>query len=186
MPTSLDTTPSALSRRTLLRGIGLGGATAAVGGLASCANTTADTAVAAPPPAPSPDSPSATPEPSGAITAAGVERGLTALSGIIDKDIRQTGVPGLAIAVVYDGKVRYLEGVGVRQVGSLVKVDADTVFQLASVSKPVSSTVVAAAFTRKLSKIGWDDTLQTSLSDFALADPWVGEHTAAMGEHATD
>ena len=99
----------------------------------------------------------------GEIDAAGVERGLAALPAIIDRYWKQTGVPGVAIAVVYDGKVRYLEGVGARQVGKPETVDPDTVFQLASVSKPISSTVVAAAFTKKLSSIGWDDPVQKVL-----------------------
>jgi CubicO group peptidase (beta-lactamase class C family) len=172
MPTSLETTTPAVGRRTLLKGLTLGGAAAAVTGLASGAHLPAAAAPATSPPA----DPSAAPEPTGAITAAGVERGLAALPDIIDKDMAQTGVPGLAVVVVYQGEIRYLEGFGVRQVGRADEVDADTVFQLASVSKPISSTVVAAAFTKKLSKIGWDDPIKTSLRDFTLADPWVGRH----------
>jgi CubicO group peptidase (beta-lactamase class C family) len=53
-------------------------------------------------------------------------------------------VPGLSIAVVYSDEVVYLEGFGVREAGTGEDVDADTVFQLASLSKPIASTVVAA------------------------------------------
>ena len=113
---------------------------------------------------------------SGEITAAGVQRGLAALPAIIAKNMKKTGVPGLAIAVVYDGKVRYLEGFGTRQVGKAGAVTADTVFALASVSKPISSTVVAAALSKKLTKAGWDDPVASSLPGFTLADPWVGRH----------
>ena len=49
-------------------------------------------------------------------------------------------------------------------------------FQLASVSKPISSTVVAAAFSRKLSKLGWDDPVHATLPGFRLSDPWVEQH----------
>ncbi len=113
---------------------------------------------------------------SGEITAEGVKRGLAALPVIIAKNMKKTGVPGLAIAVVYDGKVRYLEGFGTRQVGKAGAVTADTVFALASVSKPISSTVVAAALSKKLTKAGWDDPVASFLPGFTLADPWVGEH----------
>ena len=109
------TTSSAVARRTLLKGVGLGGAAAALAGLSGC---TADPAPAA---ASDPSGGVGTAAPAsaaaGEIDAAGVERGLAALPAIIDRYWKQTGVPGVAIAVVYDGKVRYLEGVGARQEG---------------------------------------------------------------------
>ena len=115
----------------------------------------------------------------GQIDAAGVERGLAALPDIITRYLEQTGIPGLSIAVVYDGAVRYLEGFGVREVGKPDQVDPDTVFQLASVSKPISSTVVAAAFTKGLSTLGWDDPIHAAVPALRLADPWVQAHVTA-------
>lgn len=165
-----------LGRRTLLKGVGLGGAAVALAGLTGCTGE----------PEPEPAGPAtvgagsgAAPAGEGEIDAAGVERGLAALPAIIERYQKQTGVPGVAFAVVYDGKVRYLEGTGDRQVGTTGTVDADTVFQLASVSKPISSTVVAAAFTKKLSSIGWDDPVHTVLPGFLTADAWVTEHVTA-------
>jgi CubicO group peptidase (beta-lactamase class C family) len=171
------TTSSAVARRTLLKGVGLGGAAAALAGLSGCTGDPAPAAASDP----SGGAGSAAPasDAAGEIDAAGVERGLAALPAIIDRYWKQTGVPGLAIAVVYEGKVRYLEGVGTRQFGKPETVDADTVFQLASVSKPISSTVVAAAFTKKLSSIGWDDPVQKVLPGFRLSDPWVNSHVTA-------
>lgn len=164
---------AALARRTLLKGVGLGGAAVALGGLAGC------TGDPAPDPATSPTvgaGSGAAPTVAGEIDAAGVDRGLTALPAIVERYQKQADVPGVAVAVVYDGKVRYLEGTGLRQVGKTDEVDPDTVFQLASVSKPISSTVVAAAFTEKLSSIGWDDPVQKMLPGFRVADPWVNSH----------
>ncbi len=48
---------------------------------------------------------------------------------------KQTSVPGLAIAVVFQDKVVHAKGFGVRDVNGKAPVNADTVFQLASVSK---------------------------------------------------
>lgn len=59
---------------------------------------------------------------------------------IVDKG----DVPGLSIAIVYRDEVVFLKGFGVRDERSGEPVDADTVFQLASLSKPLASTVVAA------------------------------------------
>ena len=167
----------AVGRRTLLKGLGAGGVAVALTGLAGC------TSDPAPATADEPSGGVGSGDPAsdvvGEIDAAGVERGLAALPAIIDRYWKQTGVPGLAVAVVYDGKVRYLEGVGARQEDKPETVDADTVFQLASVSKPISSTVVGAAFTKKLSSIGWDDPVQKVLPGFRLSDPWVNAHVTA-------
>ncbi len=162
-----------VGRRTLLKGLGLGGAAVALTGLSACTGDPDPEPGAAGSPAVGAGSGAA---PTGEIDAAGVERGLAALPAIIKRYKDQTDVPGVAIAVVYDGKVRYLEGLGDRQVGKPESVDPDTVFQLASVSKPISSTVVAAAFTKKLSSIGWDDPVRTVLPDFLLSDSWVNSH----------
>ncbi len=166
-------TPPALRRRTLL-GVGLGGVAAA--GLAACTGPSAPAATVAPTTGPASPDPSTAGPGTPAIDAAGVDRGIAALPGIIDRYLRQTGVPGLAMVVVYDGQVRYLEGFGVRQQGKPDKVDGDTVFQLASVSKPISSTVVAAALTKELGTLGWDDPVQKALPGFTLSDAWVGSH----------
>ncbi|MFO0850731.1 MAG: serine hydrolase [Gemmataceae bacterium] len=56
----------------------------------------------------------------------------------------RTGVPGLAVAVVHADRVVYLKGFGVRELGRPDAVDPETVFQLASVSKPLTATVIAA------------------------------------------
>ena len=52
-------------------------------------------------------------------------------------------VPGLSIAVVQGDEVVFLEAFGVRRIDG-EPVDLDTVFQLASMSKPLAATTVAA------------------------------------------
>ncbi len=68
---------------------------------------------------------------------------------------------------------------GVRAAGSDEPVDADTVFQLASMSKPVGATVVAQQVGE--GSIGWDTPVIEHLPTFALADPYVTEH-ATVGD----
>src|SRR5690242_16022214 len=77
-------------------------------------------------------------------------------------------VPGLSIAIVHRDEVVFLEGFGVRQVGRPEAVDADTVFQLASVSKPLSSTVVSALVSD--GKVSWDSRLRDIDPGFSLQD----------------
>jgi CubicO group peptidase (beta-lactamase class C family) len=69
----------------------------------------------------------------------------------------QTGVPGVSIGVVFGDETIYLKGLGVREAGTDDAVDADTVFQLASVSKPIASTIVAGVIGD--GKATWDDPI---------------------------
>src|SRR5215203_3507771 len=64
-----------------------------------------------------------------------VQAALAAFEKLINETMAATGLPGLAVAVVYRDQVVDLKGYGVREVGQPDLVDADTVFQLASVSK---------------------------------------------------
>ena len=83
-------------------------------------------------------------------------------------------MPGVAVAVVYKDEVIFSKGYGVREVGKPEKVDENTVFQLASVSKPLASTVVAAAVGEKAAT--WTEPVITYRPWFALNDPYVTEH----------
>ena len=59
-------------------------------------------------------------------------------------------------------------------VGTGEPVDADTVFQLASVSKPLGATVIARAVHQ--GTVAWDDPIVKHLPGFALSDPYVTRH----------
>jgi len=108
---------------------------------------------------------------------ADVERAVAQLDELAERAMERTGVPGIAIAVVHQDEVVYAEGFGVREVGRPEPVDADTVFQVASVSKPVASTVVAGVVGR--GTIGsWDDPVVRYNPRFALKGPYVTEHAS--------
>src|SRR6185369_6233822 len=72
-----------------------------------------------------------------------VDNAVAKLDGIAEDLMKKSGIPGLAVAVVHGGKTVYAKGFGVKDVRNGEKVDADTVFQIASLSKPLSATVVA-------------------------------------------
>src|SRR5437870_12376577 len=64
-----------------------------------------------------------------------VQAALTELERLGGETLKRTGIPGMAMAVVYRDRVVYLKGFGLRRAGRPEAVDADTVFQLASLSK---------------------------------------------------
>jgi CubicO group peptidase (beta-lactamase class C family) len=88
--------------------------------------------------------------------------------------LARSGIPGMAVAVVTGGKTVYARGFGVRQAGDDKPVDVDTVFQLASLSKPVGATVVASQVSRGM--VAWDTPVIEHLPWLALADDWVTRH----------
>jgi CubicO group peptidase (beta-lactamase class C family) len=121
---------------------------------------------------------------SGVINAANVARGVAKLGPLITATMKKTGLPGLSVGVVYQGKVLYLKGFGVRDKGKPATVDPDTVFQLASLSKPLGSTVISSAITDKTPNASWDDRVQQYLPGFELADPWVSQHLTVADMYA--
>jgi CubicO group peptidase (beta-lactamase class C family) len=92
------------------------------------------------------------------------------LEEMINKVIRNGEVPGLSIAVVHGDEVVYLKGFGVREAGKPDTVGADTVFQIASLSKAISSTVVAALVSE--GGTSWDAKIASLDPSFRLADPY--------------
>ncbi|HUU67400.1 MAG TPA: serine hydrolase [Methyloceanibacter sp.] len=108
------------------------------------------------------------------FTQATIDDATTALDGIVANAMKRTGLPGLAVGVVYKDKVIYAKGFGVRELGKPGAIDADTVFMLASVSKPIASTIVAKLVGDGTVK--WDDSAKSHNPAFALNDPYVTEH----------
>lgn len=91
---------------------------------------------------------------------------LPELERLAQAAIDRGAVPGLSIAVVHRDQLVYLKGFGVREMGKPEAVDGDTVFQLASLSKPVSSTVVAGLVSDGI--VGWDSLVRDLDPGFAL------------------
>ena len=92
---------------------------------------------------------------------------------MIADGMTKTGVPGAAVAVVHNDTVVYERGFGVRELGRPEPITPDTVFQIASLSKSLSSTLVAALVGDGTTT--WDARIGSIETDFALADPWVSE-----------
>jgi CubicO group peptidase (beta-lactamase class C family) len=99
-----------------------------------------------------------------------VMRGVAALQRAAQAAVDQGEVPGLSVAIVWKDEVVYMGGFGVRVAGRPEKVDADTVFQLASCSKPISSTVVAALVSDGV--LSWDSRIADLDPAFHLADAY--------------
>jgi CubicO group peptidase (beta-lactamase class C family) len=93
------------------------------------------------------------------------------LDSYVERTMKTFEVPGLAVAVVKDGKVLLTKGYGVRDVGKPDRVDEHTLFGIASNSK--AFTAAALAMLIDEGKLKWDDPINIYLPWFQLYDPYV-------------
>ncbi|MCC7024165.1 MAG: serine hydrolase [Thermomicrobiales bacterium] len=176
-------TQRTLARRDVIRSgaasaVGFGLAAASAPALASAQGATPTAEAAA-------EQPGVTPE--------RVATAIARLDNLARQTLEETGIPGLAIAVVYGDETPYLQGFGTREAGRDLPIDAETVFQLASVSKSISATLVAALVGDGV--ISWDSHISELMPEFQMLDPWVTSqvtlrdmfcHRSGLPDHAGD
>jgi CubicO group peptidase (beta-lactamase class C family) len=80
-------------------------------------------------------------------------------------------VPGIAVAIVKDGKVLLSKGYGVRKLGDPTPVDEHTMFGIGSNTK--AFTTAALATLVDAGKLSWDDPVYRRLAGFVMYDPYV-------------
>ena len=85
-------------------------------------------------------------------------------------------VPGVSIAVVVDRKIAGAEGYGVLEAGKATPVGTDTVFQAASISKPVA--VIAALRLVEQGKLSLDAPINDFLKSWKVPDNRFTEQQA--------
>jgi CubicO group peptidase (beta-lactamase class C family) len=167
--------------------------------LVGCTPSQKSAEPASPPPPPS-AAPSAVPPPlvpAMPLPENAVANAVAKLDGIAEELMKSSGIPGMSVAVVHGGKTMYAKGFGVKDVRNgddpANKVDADTVFQLASLSKPLGATVIAHQV--GVGAISWDTPIAEKLPWFTLADPaatkmvTIGDmysHRSGLPDHAGD
>ena len=93
------------------------------------------------------------------------------LEADVARSMQLFDVPGMAIAIVKDGKVLATRGFGVRMLGDPTPVDGKTLFEVASNSK--AFTAAALAMLVDEGKLAWDDPVTKHLPDFQMYDAYV-------------
>jgi len=96
------------------------------------------------------------------------------LDKYIENARQEWGIPGMAVAVVKDGKVILAKGYGYRNVETKKKVDKNTLFAIASNSK--AFTTAALAILVDEGKINWEDKVTDYLPWFKMYNPYVTEN----------
>lgn len=84
---------------------------------------------------------------------------------------KQFDVPGIAVAIVKDGKIVLERGYGVRKLGEGTPVDAHTLFAIASNTK--AFTAASLSILADENKLSLDDRVIDHLPWFQMSDPYV-------------
>jgi len=92
---------------------------------------------------------------------------------LVENTIKTFDVPGIAVAVIKDGKVIHSKGYGVRSLNTKAKVDENTLFGIASNSKAFATASLAMLVDEK--KLKWDDKVTDYIPEFRMYNPYVTE-----------
>jgi CubicO group peptidase (beta-lactamase class C family) len=95
------------------------------------------------------------------------------LDAYIVRTMQTYEVPGIAVAIVKDGKVVLQKGYGVRKLGEPAPVDANTLFGIGSNTKAFTAAALATLVDE--GKISWDDPVYERLKGFEMYDPYVSK-----------
>ena len=92
-------------------------------------------------------------------------------SSYVDSARKTFDVPGIAVAIVKDGKVVMAQGFGVREIGKPGRVDEHTLFAIASNTK--AFTAASLQMLAEQGKLKMDDRVIDHLPWFRMSDPYV-------------
>ncbi|MGH9949451.1 MAG: serine hydrolase domain-containing protein, partial [Pyrinomonadaceae bacterium] len=93
------------------------------------------------------------------------------LEAYIASTLKEWEIPGAAIAVVKDGKIIVAKGYGVRELGKPGRVDENTIFDAASLTKAFTAAAIASLVDEK--KMSWDDPVKRYIPTIEFPDPYL-------------
>jgi CubicO group peptidase (beta-lactamase class C family) len=93
------------------------------------------------------------------------------LDTVVEQSRKEFDVPGIAVAIVKDGKVVKEQGYGVRRLGNPTPVTPHTIFGIASNTKIFTSAALAMLVDE--GKLNWDDRVVDRLPGFQMSDAYV-------------
>jgi CubicO group peptidase (beta-lactamase class C family) len=95
------------------------------------------------------------------------------LDEYVARSMKTFEVPGMAVAIVKDGRVVLLKGYGVRKLGESTPVDENTLFGIGSNTKAFTAAALATLVDQ--GRISWDDPVYERLKGFVMYDPYVSK-----------
>ncbi len=93
------------------------------------------------------------------------------LDAYVASSMKTFDVPGMAVAIVKDGKIVVAKGYGIRKLGDPTPVDEFTMFGIGSNTKAFTTAALATLIDE--GKLSWDDPVYQRLPGFVMYDPYV-------------
>jgi CubicO group peptidase (beta-lactamase class C family) len=93
------------------------------------------------------------------------------LDAYVASSMKTFNVPGMAVAIVKDGKIIVAKGYGVRKLGEPTPVDEFTLFGIGSNTKAFTTAALATLIDE--GKLSWDDPVYQRLPGFVMYDPYA-------------
>lgn len=90
------------------------------------------------------------------------------LARFIEQGQKETGVPGVALGLVQNGRVIFADGFGVKELGGSEKPDGDTLFMVASNTKAMTTLALAKLVDEH--RMTWTTPVTALFPEFRLGD----------------
>lgn len=122
-----------------------------------------------------------------------IERIVNEYDSLVTAEIKTSRTVGAAIAIVYNNRVALLKCFGVKKARTKDSIDENTIFRLASVSKPISGVLAGILAEEKI--IGLDDKVTDYIPELRLKNQTITNeltiknllsHTTGLVPHAYD
>lgn len=95
------------------------------------------------------------------------------ISTYIEKSMKEWKIPGMAVAIVHNDSVILSKGYGIRHCVNGGKIDENTLFGIASLTKTFTASALGTLVDRE--KISWEDKVSDYIPYFQLYDPYVSD-----------
>lgn len=95
------------------------------------------------------------------------------LDSYINRGLHDWNIPGVAVAIVKDGKLVFAKGFGKQSIDRNDKVDENTLFMIGSNTKAFTATLLSWLQYDK--KCSMNDKVEKWLPGFSMKDPWVSK-----------
>lgn len=93
------------------------------------------------------------------------------IDSLVQKTMKTFEVPGMAVAVLKDGKIYHKNTYGVRSIKTNAEVNENTLFGVASNTKAFTTSALAQLIDQE--KLEWDTKVTDIIPEFKLYDPYV-------------
>jgi len=95
------------------------------------------------------------------------------IDNTVEQAMKSFNVPGIAVAVVKDGRIIHSKGYGIRSINTNQKMDENTLFAIASNTK--AFTAAALGILVDDGKLDWNDRVIDYIPEFRMYNPYVTE-----------